>query len=132
MTIPSTLPDITAANRGFWEGAARGELALPHCGHCGHAWYPPSPTCPRCLSGGVEFRAVSGNARLWSWVVFHRQYFKDFPAPYLVAYVQLDTGAMLMTSLVNVAVEDLRCDMPLRAVFERLSNEVHLLKFEPV
>jgi uncharacterized OB-fold protein len=79
----------------------------------------------------VGFRPVSGYARLWSWVVFHRQYFKDFPAPYLVAYVKLDTGAMLMSTLVNVAIEDLRCDMPLRAVFERLPNDLHILKFEP-
>ena len=131
MSIPSTLPEITIANGAFWEGAKRGLLVLPHCQRCGHAWYPPSPACPKCLSADVQFRSVSGNARLWSWVVFHRQYFKDFPAPYSVAYVELDTGIMLMSTVVNAKVEDLRCDMPLRAVFERLPNDVHVLQFEP-
>ncbi|MFI5399624.1 MAG: Zn-ribbon domain-containing OB-fold protein [SAR324 cluster bacterium] len=129
--IPATLPEITAANRGFWDHARRGILALPTCRACGHVWFPPSSSCPRCLSQDVEFRATSGRARLWSWVVIHRQYFKDFPPPYLVAFVELESGPMLMSTLVNFAPEQLRCDLPLKATFEKLTDDLHILQFEP-
>ncbi len=130
--VPATLPAITPANQGFWDHARRGVLALPFCRACGHRWYPPSSGCPRCLSTEVEFRAVSGRAKLWSWVVIHRQYFKDFPPPYLVAFVELEEGPMLMSTVVRAASDELRCDMPLIAVFEKLTDETHILQFEPI
>ena len=130
--IPATLPTITAANQGFWDYARRGVLALPTCRACGHVWFPPSSSCPQCLSKNVEFRETSGRAKLWSWIVIHRQYFKDFPPPYLVAFVELETGPMLMSTLTNVSPEQLRCDLPLKAMFEKLTDDVHILQFEPI
>jgi hypothetical protein len=131
MTFLSTLPQITAANRGFWEAASRGVLALAHCKVCGHSWYPPSSHCPSCLSIEFEFRPASGRARLWSWTVIHRRYFNEFPPPYVVAFVNLEEGPMLMSTVVGVRPEDLRCDMPLVAMFDRMSNEIAVLKFVP-
>lgn len=131
MNPDSILPAITATNRGYWEAAARGVLALPHCRTCAHAWYPPSPRCPACLSTDTEFRSMSGRARLWSWTVIHRQYFPAFAPPYLVAFVQLEEGPMLMSSLARVRPEDLRCDLPLAAIFERPSETVPVLRFVP-
>jgi len=129
--LPATLPTITATNQEFWNHARRGVLALPACGECGHVWYPPSAACPKCLSQQINFRETTGRARLWSWVVIHRQYFKDFPPPYLVAFVELEAGPMLMSTLVNISPGQLRCDLPLKAKFERLADEVHVLQFEP-
>jgi len=129
--VPATLPALTAANQAFWDSARRGVLSLPACGACGHVWFPPSPACPKCLSKNVGFRETSGRAKLWSWIVIHRQYFKDFPPPYLVAFVELESGPMLMSTLVKVLPEQIRCDLPLKARFEKLSDEVHILQFEP-
>ena len=61
----------------------------------------------------------------------HRQYFKDFPPPYLVAFVELEEGPMLMSTVVNAKPNQLRCEMPLIASFEKLADDVHLLRFEP-
>lgn len=36
-----------------------------------------------------------------------------------------------MSTLGNVAPEKLRCDLPLRATFEKLADDVHILQFEP-
>ena len=129
--VPATLPAITSATRDFWEHARRGVLALPTCRGCAHVWFPPSSHCPRCLSKDVDFRATSGRAKLWSWIVMHRQYFKDFPPPYLVAFVELEEGPMLMTTLANVAADQLRCDLPLQAAFEKLTEDIHILQFAP-
>lgn len=131
MSLPATLPTITPANRGFWDAASRGELALPHCNACSHTWYPPTDRCPACLAKDVAFRRASGRGTLWSWIVMHRQYFKDFPPPYVVAFVRLEEGPMVMSRIDLAREKELRCDLPVRAVFEKLSDDISLLGFEP-
>ncbi len=61
----------------------------------------------------------------------HRQYFKDFAPPYLVAFVELEAGPMLMAALANVSPDELRCELPLQASFEKLTEEIRILRFEP-
>lgn len=51
--------------------------------------------------------------------------------PYNVAYVELGESARMMTNIVGVEKDDLRCDMPLEPVFEEVTDEVTLLKFRP-
>ena len=64
----------------------------------------------------------------------HQRYYPAFEAeiPYNVAYVQLEEGPKLMTNLVEVAEEDIRCDMPVEVVFEDITDEFALPKFRPV
>jgi uncharacterized OB-fold protein len=63
-----------------------------------------------------------------------QRYFPAFEGeiPYLVAYVQLDEGPKLMTSLVDYDPGDLRCDLPVEIVFEDVTPEITLPKFRPV
>jgi uncharacterized OB-fold protein len=63
-----------------------------------------------------------------------QRYFPTFEAelPYNVAYVELDEGPKLMTNVVDVAPEDIRCDMPVEAVFDDVTDEISLPKFRPV
>lgn len=132
MNLPATLPAITPENRGFWEAASRGELVLPHCEDCAHTWFPPTSHCPSCLGRRVAFRRASGRGSLWSWIVMHRAYFRDFPPPYVVAFVRLEEGPMVVSTILGADRDDLRCDLPVEAVFEKLSDEVSVLKFAPV
>jgi len=129
--VPSTLPAITEASKEFWAQAQQRVLALPNCDDCGHRWFPPTANCPNCMSTHVSIKPSSGRARLWSWTVMHKQYFIDFPAPHMVAMVELEEGPMMTSSIVNVRSEDLRCDLPLRASFETFSNGTALIFFEP-
>lgn len=127
-----TLPAITPDNGHFWDAANRGVLALPTCRICLHIWYPPSALCPSCLSREVEFRETSGRGKVWSWIVMHRQYFREFPPPYVVLFVKLEEGPMMMSMLGSgVEYSMLRCDLPVQAVFERLSDGFSVLKFRP-
>lgn len=126
------LPSVIPASRAFWSASTEGRLVLPECGICGHVWFPPSPRCPRCLSAdAVGTLAASGRARLWSWIVMHRRYLPEFPPPYVVAFVELEEGPMLMSTIVGARPEELRCDLPLLAVFEPATAEMAVLKFRP-
>jgi uncharacterized OB-fold protein len=127
------LPAVTPANREFWRASTQGRLVLPHCRRCDHVWFPPSPRCPRCLGcDRVALREASGRGRLWSWIVMHRRYLPEFPPPYVVAFVELEEGPMLMSTIVDAPPERLRCDLPLQAVFEPATPEMAILKFRPV
>ena len=130
--IRPRLPAISEYNRAYWDGGVHNELRLPHCRNCGHLWLPPSPRCPRCLQGDIDTVTASGRARLWSWVVMHRQYFKEFPPPYIVAFVELEEGPMLMTTIVGASAGELTCDAALEAVFEPATPEMAILKFRLV
>lgn len=92
--MSAPLPTIAMPH---WEGAARGELLLPHCGACGHVWYPPARHCPACLSDAIAWRAVDGQGVIAGVCVFHRPYFRDsaLPLPYTVLHIRLDAGPQL-------------------------------------
>ncbi|WP_067460979.1 Zn-ribbon domain-containing OB-fold protein [Actinomadura macra] len=124
------LPEITPANRPYWDGLAENELRLQCCDSCGEYRFPDSEVCPRCLSGSFSWRAVSGKGRLWSWIRMHQKYFTAFDEvrPYLVAYVKLDEGPAVISTLVETP-DELAFDLPVRAVFQPGFSERTILKF---
>jgi len=101
MTFP--MPEITVANRPYWDGLAEGELRYQHCRACDAASLPPRERCPACLSDEVEWRVANGLGQIISWVVYHRAYaphLKD-KIPYNVTIVELDEGPRLLTNVVD-------------------------------
>jgi len=51
--------------------------------------------------------------------------------PQHLAVVELEEGVRVTSTLVNVADEDICIGMPLKPVFDRVSDEATLLRFEP-
>jgi len=127
------LPTITDENRPFWEATRHGELRLQRCRQCDRYRYPIAASCPRCLSLDAEWAAVSGRGRVFSYVVFHQVYHQAFKddVPYNVVLVRLDEGPFMFSNVVGVGNEQLRCDMPVTVVFERVTDEVTLPRFRP-
>ncbi|MBL8688044.1 MAG: OB-fold domain-containing protein [Rhodospirillaceae bacterium] len=90
---------MTHFDKPMWASIERGRLELQACLDCGQFRYPPGPACPHCLSMQAEWRAVSGRATILSWVVFHKTYFDDHPAPYNAIAVRLEEGPIVVTTL---------------------------------
>jgi len=92
------LPDTEDPESGpFWQGTAQGELRVQRCGDCGHLRMPPRPMCPECRSLAVEWVALSGRGRVWSFVVSHPPLLPAYMefAPYNVIAVELDEDPSL-------------------------------------
>jgi uncharacterized OB-fold protein len=143
------LPSIDPLNRGFWDLAREGKLAVQRCTDCGDRHFPPGPVCPQCLGDTQEWEVVSGKGTLLSWVTFHRAYWDGFEKelPYDVCLVQLDEGPLLVSNLVGTPARPAgapggRADAPVGAgapggavgdrvevVFERATDEITLPKF---
>jgi uncharacterized OB-fold protein len=117
---PAIVP--TAANRFFWEGAARNSLLVQRCAACGHFSHPPPDRCPVCLSSNLAPAAMSGRATIFSFTVIRRAFHPGFAAdlPYVVALVELaeQAGLHLVTNIVGCPPEDVRIGLDVAVTFE--------------
>jgi uncharacterized OB-fold protein len=127
--VPVASPESTR----FWQEAKGHRLVIPRCNACGKFWFPPSRLCPLCLSGDVGWETVSGRGHIYSFVVFHRVYHPAFAGevPYVVAIVELEEGPRMLTNIVGVPVDQVRCNMPVAVVFDDVSSEIAVPKFTP-
>ena len=127
------LPQITREDRPFWEAARAHRFVLPRCSACANVFFPPYLSCPRCLSFEREWLPASGRGTVWGYTIMRQPYLPGWrdELPYNVVLVQLEEGPMMYSNLVGVALEQIRPDLPVRAVFEDVSEEITLIRFRP-
>jgi uncharacterized protein len=115
---PVPLPD--SLSLPYWAAAKEGRLEVQRCGFCGFHQFPPDLLCRRCQSTQLSFTPVSGHGRLYSYAVYTRSFSEAFPAPYVLALVDLveTPEVRLMTNVVETPLEDLFLDMDLEVTFE--------------
>lgn len=123
--LPMSNPDYEP----FYAFIDKNDLHLQKCSHCGRVRFPVSPVCYECLSSAWEWTKVSGRGRVISWVVFRRQYYDEFPAPYTVLQVELEDGPRLTANLLDFPPEDVTMDMPVSVSYEKLPGGRTLLQF---
>ena len=131
------LPPIGEQSKPFWNATREGRLQLPRCDHCGtfHTYF--EPWCSHCGKEGVHWEELSGRGRIWANCRFHKVYFTGFAPemPYNVAMVELEEGPRIMTNIVglpNGTLDEMPIGTEVKAVFERINDDVTLVKFRPV
>ena len=115
------LPEPSALVAAHRAALTEGRLTFQRCTRCANAWLPPRDACPRCLSDAWEWADASGQARVISWVVYHRSYHPAFSdrIPYNVVVAELDEGPRVITNVVGItAGEGLEIDAPLVLTIE--------------
>ncbi len=129
---PRPVPVPTNVSKPFWDAARQGKLVLQHCPRCGTWQYFPRPVCMKCMSRELEWRETSGRGVVYSFTVTR------LPAdgfeglePYVIASVEVPERTRLMGHLVNCPIDRVAIGMPVRAVFETLTDEISLVNFEP-
>ncbi len=129
------VPTKNELNAPFFEGSLESKIRLQRGKASGKFWFPFSPFDPSDLSTDYEWADVSGRGTLWSWVVFHNVYFPSYKddIPYPVIFVKLDEGPLMIATVpADVAIGDLKIDMPLQVEFEPATDEWAIAKFRPV
>ncbi len=124
-TADFPLPDIEwEGTRGFWEAAAREQLAIPRCAACARFQWYPHERCRACGGSELPWTTVSGRGTLFSWAVVRRALVSAFAdqVPYVSALVALaeDPGVRVVTRIVDCTPESLRAEQPMRVVFRPL------------
>ena len=115
----------------FWKAAANHRLELPQCDRCNRFWFPPSCLCPHCLSDRFHWQQTKGRGKVHSFAVFHRVYDPAFAGdiPYVVAVIELDEGPRILSNIVDVAPDNVRCGMPVTVKFDDVSADLAIPKF---
>ena len=128
---PVPLP--SPESRPFWQAARNHRLKLPHCSRCGQFWFPPSCLCPNCLYDGFHWQEVSGRGRVHSFVVFHRVYQPAFArdVPYVVALIELDEGPRMLSNVIDVDPDKVRCGMRVVVTFDDIAADISVPRFSP-
>jgi hypothetical protein len=139
--LPATDDPIDAP---FWAATLRGELVVQRCASCGKRRFPPRPACPVCQSFAHEWQPVSGEGRIFSFGVPHPPLLPSFAAlaPYNVVLVELaeDPAIRMVGNLVALSAgrigeinaidpRSIRIGQPVRAVFDRVADDVALVRW---
>lgn len=120
MSGKEQLPHLyTPYDREMWESINERNMKLQWCPQSNEFRYPPGPLCPKSLSFGYEWRSISGNGKILSWTVFHRQYLPAYPSPHLVVAVQLQEGPIMVSNMDYALVDKLALDAPVRLIYEK-------------
>ena len=127
------IPAITPEMRPFFEAAKRHQLVVQRCEQCGTLRFPAREICSNCLSREAAWVPASGTGEIFSYNVMHQVYHPGFAdeVPYAVVVVKLKDGVKLNSNLVGVPPQAIRIGMPVRVVFEDITDEVTLPKFTP-
>jgi uncharacterized OB-fold protein len=130
------MPRPDDLSRGYWEAAARHELAIQRCDHCGWYSHPPDVVCPNCLAPDPSstFAPVSGRGVIRSWTVMRDAFLPAFreDVPWVVVDVELEEqpGLSVISRLVDGADADVQLGRPVRVVFHDVAEGVALPEFE--
>lgn len=127
------VPTITPEMKPFFDAAKRHELVVQRCTQCGAHRFPAREICSACLSHAAEWVRVSGEGEVFSYNVMHQVYHPGFAdaVPYAVVVVKLKEGAKMNSNLVGVQPHDIKIGMPVKVIFEDITDEVTLPKFAP-
>jgi uncharacterized OB-fold protein len=102
-------------NAPFWEAAAQGQLLLKHCLDCLRPHWFPRTVCPLCGSDHLEWKPSPGRGEVHSFSVVRRA-----AQPYVLAFVKLDEGPIVMTNIVDTPFDAIRMGMRVHAVFRQV------------
>ena len=128
--LPQPDDDLVAA---FWAHCAKEELRFQRCSACGTWRHLPRLRCAQCGSGEFRWERSSGRGRVYSWTVTHQSPIAAFAArvPYAVLVVELEEGVRMVAGLADASPAELRLDLPVEVVFERITPEAALPNFRP-
>lgn len=132
-TYDKPLPDIAPGTEPYWNALREHRLIYQRCRDCGTTYAPYQPICRNCWSSNVEDLQSSGRGSVYSFSVVWRPPFPAFrpDVPYAVAWVQLEEGFYLTTNIVGCAHEDVHIDLPVEVVFDDVTPEITLARFQP-
>ena len=125
------LPIIDPDTAPYWKAAKNHKLLLKRCSACGKAHFYPRELCPHCHADTVDWIEARGTGSIYIFTVARRPAGPAFKpdAPYVVAIIELDEGARMMTNIVGCPPDSVKIGQRVSVVFEDVTDEISLPKF---
>ena len=122
-------PNPTPTEKPFYDACQRGELQLQHCDDCQHVLFYPRTHCDACQGASLSWRPASGKGVIATYTVVRRGVSVDFPAPYIIALIDLAEGPRMMSQIIDAEPEALSSGLPVMIDFESWSDTITLPVF---
>ncbi|MGI9060415.1 MAG: Zn-ribbon domain-containing OB-fold protein [Ktedonobacteraceae bacterium] len=128
------LPVVTEVSHPFWEGCRSGILRLQYCDQCQQHQFYPRLYCMHCGFDKLSWVTASGRGVIYSYTIIHQNKSPEFvqDTPYNVAIIQLAEGPRMVSNIVGISLEDLRIDLPVKIVFDPVTDTISIPRFEPL
>jgi len=131
--LPAKPPRPTFETQPFWDATAQGRIDLARCDNCGFIAYYPRSICPDCQSTDLTWQTMAGSGSVYSFTVTRAgggRAWKEH-LPFVVAYVQLDEGPIMLTNIVDCDPDSVEIGMAVTAVFDDTGEGTALVRFRP-
>lgn len=129
------IPLADGTTRPFWESLRAHQMKIQRCNDTERFFFYPRGLSPYTLSDNISWETVSGRGMIHAFTIVHQNRAPGFvdELPYVVAMVELDEGARIMSNIIDVTPdpEHVRIGMPVEVVYEDITDEVTLPKFKP-
>jgi len=123
------LPRPTPLSQPYWEGCREGVLRLQQCGDCSRFQFYPRCICSHCGGNRLGWRRASGRGVLSSYTIVERGISAEYPAPYVVALIDLEEGPRMMSGVIDADPADLRVGAPVEVCFAQWSPDIQMPLF---
>jgi uncharacterized OB-fold protein len=126
------LPAPNELTAPYWEAARQHRLVVQRCA-CGRLSHPPVASCPACHGRELTWESMSGEGAVhaFTWVSHSVHPVSAGKTPYVLALVELSEGPRILTNLRHCAPADARVGLPVRVLFEDVSDTIALPQFTP-
>lgn len=128
------LPAPSDLTRPFWDALRERRLVLQYCPACDSYLHTPKLRCTNCRATELTWREIAGTGQVYSHTTVHRPPSKAFAdaVPYVVAIVELDgVRVRLLSNVVGVLPDKVHIGLPVRVVFDDVTDEFTVFRFEP-
>jgi uncharacterized protein len=129
------LPQPDGVTQPFWDSVKQHAMKIQRCNDTGKYFFYPRGMSPFTLSDNISWEPVSGRGTLHAFTIVYNQRAPGFAdeVPYVVAMVELEEGARMMTNLIDVQPDPahVKIGMPVEIVYDDVTDEITLPKFRP-
>jgi uncharacterized protein len=94
-----------------------GDIRLQTCAACGRQVFFPRTICPHCGDSHLEWRAISGEATVYSTTIVRQK--PERGGDYNVAIVEFAEGARMLSRIEGVPPAGVKIGMPVRAAIAK-------------
>ncbi len=94
------MPPEDGVTAPWWDATRERRLLIQFCDACERPQYPPRALCSHCgATSTLAWRESTGEAVVDSFTVVHRAPRPDVDVPYVIAYIRLREGAVMLSRL---------------------------------
>ena len=129
---PIPIPSNEVLTKPFWEATKRGELIIPYCNSCSTLFFYPREVCPNCFSKDLGWKKMSGKGHVYTYTHVRQAVPPSFQSAngHIYAIVQLDEGPKIPSGISGCETEEVYVDMPVSVVFDDITEDYTLVKFQ--